>query len=128
LPVILIAIRRCFCLADLCTVSSKAAIQQAKVDPKLIDNIYVGNVSQTAADTLYLARHVGLRCGIPIETPALTINRLCGSGFETLVQASKSILMGESEICLAGGAESMSMAPYAVRYRHSRAIFAREPV
>ncbi len=69
---------------------------------------------QTAADCLYLARHVGLRSGIPIEAPALTINRLCGSGFETLVQASKSILLGESQICVAGGAENMSMAPYAV--------------
>ncbi len=99
---------------DLCTVSTKAAIQQAKIDPTIIDNIYVGNVCQTAADCLYLARHVGLRSGIPIEAPALTINRLCGSGFETLVQASKSILLGESQVCVAGGAENMSMAPYAV--------------
>ena len=103
------------CLPELCTVATKAAIQQAKIDPKLIDNVYVGNVSQTAADTPYLARHVGLHSGIPIEAPALTINRLCGSAFESIVLAAKSILTGESQVCLAGGAETMSMAPYAVK-------------
>ena len=103
-------------IADLCTISTKAAIEQAKIDPALIDNIFVGNVSQTAGDTPYLARHVGLRSGIALETPGLTVNRLCGSAFESLVQAAKAILVGESKVVLAGGAETMSMAPYMVKF------------
>ncbi len=79
----------CFLFTDLGTVSTIAAIKQAKIDPALIDNIVFGNVSQTAADTPYLARHVGLRSGLPIETPGVTVKRLCGSGFESLIQVSK---------------------------------------
>jgi acetyl-CoA acyltransferase 2 len=101
--------------ADLGVVATKAAIAQANIDPNKIEDIYFGNVSQTAIDTPYLARHVGLRSGIAEETPALTVNRLCGAGFESVVLATKGILCGESKVSLAGGAETMSMAPYAVR-------------
>mmetsp|Transcript_15119 Transcript_15119/g.29830 ORF Transcript_15119/g.29830 Transcript_15119/m.29830 type:complete len:400 (-) Transcript_15119:362-1561(-) len=100
---------------DLGTVATKAAIAQAGCDPAIIGDIFFGNVSQTAIDTPYLARHVGIRAGIPIETPALTVNRLCGSGFESIVLAAKGIIVGESEVSVAGGAETMSMAPYALR-------------
>jgi acetyl-CoA acyltransferase 2 len=100
---------------DLGVVATKAAIAQANIDPNKIEDIYFGNVSQTAIDTPYLARHVGLRSGIAEETPALTVNRLCGAGFESVVLATKGILCGESKVSLAGGAETMSMAPYAVR-------------
>jgi acetyl-CoA acetyltransferase family protein len=70
---------------------------------------------QTTSDGAYLARHVGLRAGCPIETPAVTVNRLCGSGFEAMVQAAHRIILGEARVVLAGGAESMSQAPYALR-------------
>ncbi|MGH7418473.1 MAG: thiolase family protein, partial [Candidatus Rokuibacteriota bacterium] len=70
---------------------------------------------QTSADAIYLARHVALRAGLPIETPAVTVNRLCGSGFEAIIQGAQQILLGESQIVLAGGAESMSQAPHVVR-------------
>uniref|UniRef100_A0A6U2D097 Uncharacterized protein n=2 Tax=Hemiselmis andersenii TaxID=464988 RepID=A0A6U2D097_HEMAN len=100
---------------DLGVVATKAAIAQANLDPAVIGDVYFGNVSQTAADTPYLARHVGIRSGIPIETPGLTVNRLCGSGFESIVLAAKGILAGEAEVVVAGGAETMSMAPYALR-------------
>src|SRR5204863_7768915 len=74
-----------------------------------------GNALQTSADAIYMARHVGLKAGLPIETPAVTVNRLCGSGFEAITQAAQLILLGEAEAVLAGGAESMSQAPHVVR-------------
>jgi acetyl-CoA acyltransferase 2 len=80
-----------------------------------VDHVVFGNVLQTSADAPYLARHVGLRIGLPIETPAVTVNRLCGSGFEAVVQGAQQILLGESDVVLAGGTESMSQAPHVVR-------------
>ncbi|KAJ0398242.1 hypothetical protein P43SY_000342 [Pythium insidiosum] len=99
---------------DLCVEASKAAIAAAKIDPALVDMVQVGNVSQTSADGAYIARHVQLKSGIPIEKPALTINRLCGSGFQSVVGGVHEILLGEAEIALCGGAENMSQAPLAV--------------
>jgi acetyl-CoA C-acetyltransferase/acetyl-CoA acyltransferase 2 len=75
----------------------------------------MGNVLQTSADAIYLARHVGLRAGVPLEVPALTVNRLCGSGFEAVIQAGMLILTGQAEVVLAGGTESMSQAPLVLR-------------
>ncbi len=89
--------------------STQAALQN--IDPTIVDSIYFGNVIQTGDDAAYLSRHIGLKSGIPVATPALTLNRLCGSGFETVVQSYKSILVGESHVSLAGGVESMSLAP-----------------
>src|SRR5690606_20904798 len=74
-----------------------------------------GNALQTSADAIYLARHVGLRAGLPHETPALTLNRLCGSGFQSIVNGAQEILLGEAEVVLCGGTESMSQAPHVVR-------------
>ncbi|GLD92794.1 hypothetical protein PINS_up001373 [Pythium insidiosum] len=99
---------------DLCVEASKAAIAAAKIDPALVDMVQVGNVSQTSADGAYIARHVQLKSGIPIEKPALTINRLCGSGFQSVIGGVHEILLGEAEIALCGGAENMSQAPLAV--------------
>ncbi|TMW66278.1 hypothetical protein Poli38472_004043 [Pythium oligandrum] len=99
---------------DLCVHASKAAIAAAKLDPALIDMVQVGNVSQTSADGAYIARHVQLKSGMPIENPALTINRLCGSGFQSVVGGVQEILVGDAEIALCGGAENMSMAPLSV--------------
>lgn len=99
---------------DLCVEASKAAIASANLDPTIIDSVQVGNVAQTSSDACYLARHVGLKSGVPIETPALTINRLCGSGFQTVVGGVHEILVGDAEIALCGGTESMSQSPFSV--------------
>jgi acetyl-CoA acetyltransferase family protein len=80
-----------------------------------MDHVVIGNVLQTSADAAYLARHAALEAGIPVEVPAVTVNRLCGSGFEAVIQAAQQIRLGESEVVLAGGTESMSQAPHVVR-------------
>jgi len=101
---------------DLQTVAANAAIAQAGLDAKHIDSVVVGNViSASHTDTIYISRHVGLRCGVPIETPALTVNRLCGSGFQSVVTAAEEIMLGKSKVVLTGGVDNMSMAPYAAR-------------
>jgi acetyl-CoA acyltransferase 2 len=99
---------------ELGVVSTKSAIAAANIDPATIDAVYFGNVIQSSSDAAYLARHVGLKCGLPIAAPALTINRLCGSGFETVIQGAKSIRLGEARIVVCGGSENMSMAPLQV--------------
>jgi acetyl-CoA acetyltransferase family protein len=100
---------------DLGVEASKAAIAGAGISADLVDHVVVGNAMQTSADGAYIARHVALRAGCPIATPALTVNRLCGSGFEAIVQGAQQILLGESRIVLAAGTESMSQAPHVVR-------------
>lgn len=100
---------------DLGVISSKAAIDAAGISPEQIDHSFFGNALQTSSDAIYLARHVALRSGVPEERPALTVNRLCGSGFEAIVQGAKEILLGEADVCLTGGTESMSQAPHVVR-------------
>ena len=100
---------------DLGVVAGTAAIERSGLDAAAIDHVVMGNAQQTSADAIYLARHVGLRSGCRIETPALTVNRLCGSGFEAVVQAAQQIWLGESRAVLAGGTESMSQAPHVVR-------------
>lgn len=94
---------------------SKAAIDQAKIKPDNIDHVIVGNVIQSGSDAIYLPRHVGLICGIPKEVPALGINRLCGSGFESWVQAVNLIRVNDAEVVLSCGSEQMSQIPYVVR-------------
>jgi acetyl-CoA acetyltransferase family protein len=100
---------------DLGAAASCAAIERSGLPAELVDHVVMGNAQQTSADAIYLARHVGLRSGCRIETPALTVNRLCGSGFEAVVQAAQQIALGESRVVLAGGTESMSQAPHVVR-------------
>ena len=100
---------------DLGVHAAKAAIAQSKVKPEEIDNVVFGNVVQTSGDAIYLARHVGLRAGLPQHVPALTVNRLCGSGFEAVVDAALEMLAGHSDCALVGGAESMSQAPHVAR-------------
>jgi len=100
---------------DLGVVAGTAAIERSGLGAELIDHVVMGNAQQTSADAIYLARHVGLRSGCRVETPALTVNRLCGSGFEAVVQAAHQIRLGESRVVLAGGTESMSQAPHVVR-------------
>jgi len=101
---------------DLQEIAAKAALTQANVKPELVDSVCIGNVIGCAnTDTIYISRHVGLRCGVPIESPALTVNRLCGSGFQSVVNGAHDIIMGDSQVVLTGGVDSMSLAPYAVR-------------
>jgi acetyl-CoA acyltransferase 2 len=100
---------------DLGVAAAAAALARSGVPAESVDHVVFGNVLQTSADAPYLARHVGLRAGLPIATPAVTVNRLCGSGFEAVVQGAQQILLGESGVVLAGGTESMSQAPHVVR-------------
>jgi len=96
-------------------VAIKGALGSIKLDPKFVDSVIVGNVAQTSADAAYIARHAALTAGIPIPVPALTVNRLCGSGFQSVVNGAHEILLNESEIVVCGGSESMSQAPHVVR-------------
>lgn len=100
---------------DLAEHAAKAALAAGNVAPDLVNSVIMGNVMQSSADAAYIARHVGLRCGVPIPVPALTVNRLCGSGFQSVISGAQEICLKESEIVLCGGSESMSQAPYAVR-------------
>ena len=104
-----------FSATDLGVFSSIATIEAAGITPDQIDHTFFGNALQTSADAIYLARHIALRAGIPDEKPALTVNRLCGSGFEAVVQGAKEIILGEGDVALTGGTESMSQAPHVVR-------------
>ncbi|HET6583635.1 MAG TPA: acetyl-CoA C-acetyltransferase [Nannocystaceae bacterium] len=100
---------------DLGVVAAKAALSAAKVSPEAVDHVVFGNVSQTSADALYMARHIGLKSGVPIPVPALTVNRLCGSGFQAIVSGAHEMLAGDAEVVLVGGTENMTQAPYAAR-------------
>jgi acetyl-CoA acyltransferase 2 len=104
-----------FSASDLGVFSSKAAIDAAGISADQVDHTFFGNALQTGSDAIYLARHVALRTGVPQESGALTVNRLCGSGFEAIVQGAKEIVLGEADVCLTGGTESMSQAPHVVR-------------
>jgi acetyl-CoA acetyltransferase family protein len=97
------------------TIAAKHAIERSGVDAAEFSHVVFGNAQQTSADAIYIARHVGLQAGLPTETPALTVNRLCGSGFEAIIQGAQQILLDESDVVLAGGAESMSQAPHVLR-------------
>jgi acetyl-CoA acyltransferase 2 len=100
---------------DLAVVAAKAALARSGAPAEDVGHVVLGNVAQTSADAIYLSRHVGLRAGIPERVPALTVNRLCGSGFEAVIQAAMLIETGQAEVVLAGGTESMSQAPLVVR-------------
>jgi acetyl-CoA acetyltransferase family protein len=95
--------------------ASREAIRRSGVDPAEIEHVVFGNVMQTSGDALYGARHVGLKAGLKVETPAVTVNRLCGSGMEAIVQGAHRILMQEAGIVLAGGMENMTQAPHVIR-------------
>jgi len=100
---------------DLGVVAAKGALARSRVAAEKIDQVIFGNVIQTSGDAVYLARHIGLKTGAPIAAPALTINRLCGSGLQAILLAAQEIRLGQAEFVLAGGAENMSMAPHQIR-------------
>src|SRR6185503_14329392 len=100
---------------DLGAVAAKAAIERAGIKADLIDHVVMGNAMQTSGDAIYGARHVGLKAGVGIGVPALTVNRLCGSGLQSVVNATQQLQTGESSWVLAGGMENMSQAPHVIR-------------
>ena len=100
---------------DLAVHAAKAALAQSGVAAGDIGHVIVGNVMQTSADAIYCARHVGLKAGVPIEVPALTVNRLCGSGFEAIIQGAMLLERGDVNAVLVGGAENMTQAPHLLR-------------
>lgn len=104
-----------FSATDLGVVAAEAALERSGVPAEDVGHVVMGNALQTSADAIYLARHVGLRAGLPVTTPAITLNRLCGSGFQAIVTGAHEILLGESEVALCGGTESMSQAPHVIR-------------
>ncbi len=104
-----------FSAIDLGAIAARHAIERSGVPAADIGHTVFGNALQTSVDAIYMARHVALKAGLPVETPAVTVNRLCGSGFEAITQGAQLIMLGEVEAVLAGGGESMSQAPHVVR-------------
>jgi acetyl-CoA acetyltransferase family protein len=112
---------------DLAVHAAKAAIAQSKVALDALTHVIIGNVMQTSADAIYCARHIGLKAGLPITTPALTVNRLCGSGFQAVVNGGEQLLLGESEAVLVGGTENMTQAPHVLRGARDGWAFGKAP-
>ena len=104
-----------FSALELAAIAARAAMARTGVAPDTVDHVVFGNVLQTSADAVYGARHVGLKAGVPVEVPALTVNRLCGSGIQSVVSAAHMIRLGESSLALAGGMENMTQAPHVIR-------------
>lgn len=100
---------------DLAVHTTMEAMRRSQVEPEEVDQVVIGNVIQSSTDSIYMARHVGLKSGIPEHVPGLTVNRLCGSGLQAIVNAAQSIKLGESNVSIAGGAENMSQVPHVVR-------------
>ncbi len=100
---------------DLGAVAARGALESTRVAPEEIDHTVFGNALQTSGDAIYGARHVALKAGVPFERPALTVNRLCGSGIQSIISGAQMIQLGEAQTCLVGGMESMSQAPHVIR-------------
>jgi len=107
---------KAFSPTDLQTLAAIGALKAGNIAPEIVDSVHVGNVlSASGPDTPYISRHVSLRCGLRTEIPALTVNRLCGSGFQSIVNGCQDILVGDAGVVLTGGSDNMSACPYAVR-------------
>jgi acetyl-CoA acyltransferase 2 len=100
---------------DLGASASRAALERSAVDPAWVDHVVFGNVQQSSVDAHYGARHVGLKAGLPTHVPALTLNRLCGSGIQAVVTAAQHVQLQEANVVLAGGMENMSQVPHVIR-------------
>ncbi len=100
---------------DLGAIAAKEAIQRSKISAEEINHVVFGNVQQSSKNAHILARHVGLKAGTPISVPAVTINRLCGTGIESILTSARYILTGEANVVLAGGTENMSQVPHVIR-------------
>ena len=112
---------------DLAVAAAKAALEQSRIAKSDVGHVIVGNVMQTSADAIYCARHVGLKAGLPIETPALTVNRLCGSGFQAIINGAEQLLLGEHDAVLVGGTENMTQAPHVLRGARDGWAFGKAP-
>jgi acetyl-CoA acetyltransferase family protein len=112
---------------DLAVIAAKGALAQSGVAPEAVGHVVIGNVMQTSADAIYCARHVGLKAGLPITTPALTVNRLCGSGFQAIISGAEQILLGDADVVLVGGTENMSQAPHLLRGGRDGFAFGKAP-
>src|SRR5678815_1760283 len=99
---------------DLGVVAARGALEATGVRPEEIDHTVIGNALQTSGDAIYGARHVALKAGVPFERPALTVNRLCGSGIQSIVSGAQMIQLDEAQTCLVGGMESMSQSPHVI--------------
>src|SRR5438874_660005 len=100
---------------ELGAIAARGAFARTGVKPEWVDHAVIGNVLQTSADAIYGARHVALKAGVPVDVPALTVNRLCGSGVQAAISGAQMIQLGEADVVLAGGIESMSQAPHVLR-------------
>jgi acetyl-CoA acetyltransferase family protein len=107
---------------ELGAIAAKGALEKAGVSAELIDHCIMGNAMQTAGDSIYGARHVALKSGCRVETPAVTVNRLCGSGVESVAMAARFLQTGEAGWILAGGMENMSQAPHLIRGLRGQAV------
>jgi acetyl-CoA acyltransferase 2 len=104
-----------FSAIELGAIASRAAFARSGVKPEAVEHVVFGNVLQTSSDAIYCGRHIALKSGVPIDVPALTVNRLCGSGIQAAVSGAQMIQLGEAGIVLTGGVESMSQAPHVIR-------------
>ena len=105
----------------------EGALKHTSTDPKTVDHVVMGHALQTSGQAIFGARHAGLRAGIPQETPMLTLNRLCGSGAQSVVTAAQMILLGEAEVVVAGGMENLSQAPMVLRGTRAKHRLGRPP-
>jgi acetyl-CoA C-acetyltransferase/acetyl-CoA acyltransferase 2 len=112
---------------DLGVHASRAALAQSGIALDAVGHVVFGNVLQTSADAIYCARHIGLKSGLPITTPAVTVNRLCGSGFEAVIQGAQLLLLGEHDAVLVGGTENMTQAPHVLRGSRDGWAFGKAP-
>ena len=100
---------------DLGVAAAKEAMIRSNISPEEIDEVVMGNVIQSSPDAVFVGRHIGLKAGIPEHVPGLTVNRLCGSGLQAIITGAQSIMIGDSEVVLAGGTENMSQIPHVIR-------------
>ena len=112
---------------DLGAIAAKAALERSGVPAEAVDHVIMGNAMQTSGDAIYGARHVGLKAGVPKHVPALTVNRLCGSGIQAIVSGAQLVLLDEAKVVLAGGMENMSQAPHVLRGSRGGYRLGQEP-
>ncbi|HJM18703.1 MAG TPA: thiolase family protein [Candidatus Thalassarchaeaceae archaeon] len=112
---------------ELGAIAIRGAIEKTSTDPNTVDHVVMGHALQTSSQAIFGARHAGLRAGVPQEVPMLTLNRLCGSGAQSIVTASQMIMLGEAEVVVSGGMENLSQAPHVLRDMRSRYKLGRPP-
>ena len=100
---------------ELGTIAIKGAMEKSGTTPNSVEHVVMGHALQTSGQAIFGARHAGLRAGIPQEVPMLTLNRLCGSGAQSIISATQMIMLGEAEVVVAGGMENLSQAPHVLR-------------